>query len=127
MSKPISSLMKHQVWSVDIDDTVDAVEQFLALKRLSLVPVRDSDGPVVGVISAADLLRFHAEKKDPSTVRAWQLCTFKPIEVSVGTSISEVARLMVERQIHHVLVMESGAIKGIVSSLDFVQTFVSES
>lgn len=42
MSKPISSMMQRQVWSVDIDDTIASVEQLLAAKGLSWVPVRDA-------------------------------------------------------------------------------------
>ena len=89
------------------------------------MPVVESNGVVLGVISASDLLRFHADKKDPSKVCAWQLCTYKPITVLPEATVSEVARLMVEKSIHHVVVTEGAGIQGTVSSLDFVRTFIS--
>ena len=126
MSKPIASMMTQQIWSVGIDDTVQEVEKAMVSNRLSMVPVRDENGAVVGVVSSADILRFHAEKKDPTAVRAWQLCTYKPVEVTPDTEISAVAKMMVDRHIHHVLVVENEDIKGIVSSLDFVRTFIAD-
>ena len=124
MSQPISSFMERQVWTVDMDDTVAEVESLFARQGLSWAPVLESKRTIVGVISASDLLRFHAQGQDPTAVRAWQLCSYKPITVSPDTPVSEVARLMIESNIHHVVVMDGGGIAGVVSSLDFVRTFV---
>ena len=125
MSQAISSMMQRQVWSVGLDETVQAVEAQMAAKRLSWVPVLESNGVVLGIISASDLLRFHADKKDPSKVCAWQLCTYKPITVRADATVGEVARLMVEKSIHHVVVTEGADIQGVLSSLDFVRTFIA--
>ena len=126
MSQPISSFMERQVWTVDMDDTVAEVEGLFARQGLSWAPVLESDRTIVGVISASDLLRFHAKGQDPTAVRAWQLCSYKPISVSPDTPVSEVARLMIERKIHHVVVTDSEGIVGVVSSLDFVRTFLRD-
>ena len=126
MSQPISSFMERQVWSVGMDDTVAEVESLFARQGLSWAPVLESSCTIVGAISASDLLRFHALGQDPTAVRAWQLCSYKPISVSPDTPVSEVARLMIERKIHHVVVTDSDGIAGVVSSLDFVRTFVRD-
>ena len=125
MSQAISSLMQQRVCSVGLDETVQAVEAQMAAKSLSWVPVLESNGVVLGIISASDLLRFHADKKDPSKVCAWQLCTYKPITVRADATVGEVARLMVEKSIHHVVVTEGADIQGVLSSLDFVRTFIA--
>ena len=125
MSQSISSLMERRVWSVGLDDTVQSIEAQMAAKGVSWVPVQESSGVILGVISASDLLRFHADKKDPSKVCAWQLCTYKPITVRPDATVSEVARLIVEKSIHHVVVTEGADIQGVVSSLDFVRTFIA--
>lgn len=124
MTQPISSLMQRQVWTAGLDDTVQAVEALMAAKRLSWVPVVEGGGIALGVIGAADLLRFHADGKDASSVRAWQMCTYKPVVVPTDATVSEVARLMIEKGIHHVVVSDGSGICGVVSSLDFVRTFV---
>ncbi|MBA4327576.1 MAG: signal transduction protein [Polaromonas sp.] len=125
MSQTISSLMHRDVTRVDPDDTLQAVEATLADKGLSWVPVIDASGVVMGVISSTDLLRAHAGGKATSKLRAWQLCTYKPVTVSPDAALAEVARLMTEGHIHHVVVAEGQQIRGVVSSLDFVRTFVT--
>jgi predicted transcriptional regulator len=120
----ISSLMQRKVWSVDIDASIAEVERLFAERRLSWAPVLESKRTAIGVISAADLTQFNAQARDPESVRAWQLCTYKPISVGPETPIGEVARLMVEHHIHHVIVSDGSGIVGVVSSMDFVRTFV---
>jgi predicted transcriptional regulator len=126
MSQAISTLMERKVWVIDMDDTIADVEGVFAGKGLSWAPVVESNRTVVGVISAADLLQFHAQGRDPTAMRAWQLCSYKPITVRPDTPVSEVARQMVDSKIHHVVVTDNGDIAGVVSSLDFVRTFVRE-
>lgn len=123
MNQTISSLMQRDVCSAGADDTLQTVESKMLARGLTWVPVVDESGAVLGVISSLDLLRFHADGKDAAKVCAWQICTYKPISVPPDASLSDVARLMVEAGIHHVVVMDGRAIKGVVSSLDFVRTF----
>ena len=126
MSQPISSFMERRVWTADMDDPIGEVESLFARQGLSWAPVLDSKRTIVGVISESDLLQFHAQGKDPTAVRAWQLCSYKPISVSPDTPVSEVARLMIESKIHHVVVTDCEGIAGVVSSLDFVRTFIRD-
>ncbi|VTU36349.1 putative manganese-dependent inorganic pyrophosphatase [Variovorax sp. PBS-H4] len=124
MSQPISSLMQRPVSSVTMEDSVAQVEALLAGRRLSWVPVLEpARGEVAGVISASDLVAFHGQGRDPVATHAWQMCSYKPIVVDVATSLAQVAALMVERSVHHVVVTDGDGIAGVVSSLDFVRTF----
>jgi CBS domain-containing protein len=126
MNKPISSLMSSPVWSVDIDDTVEAIESMMTRERISWVPVIESDGAIVGVITQSALLQFHICKKDPAAVPAWMACSYRPISVDADTHLAEVARLMLERKIHHVVVTRADSLVGVVSALDFVRLFAIE-
>jgi len=123
VKQPISSLMQRQVSVVEMDQTVGQVEALFAERKLSWAPVLDPQGEIVGVVSANDLLQFHAQGRDAAAVPVWQLCTYKPITVSADTPLSDVARQMVARHIHHVVVTEQGRVAGVVSSLDFVRSF----
>lgn len=81
---------------------------------------------VIGVISASDLTQFHAQERDAKAVRAWQLCSYKPLVVDANAPAADVARQMVERHVHHVVVMRADDIAGVVSSLDFVRRFTDK-
>lgn len=124
MDTPISYMMTRSVWAADSEDTVERVEELLNAHRLSAVPVVESKGVIFGIISASDLIHFHAARKNPKAVRAWEICTYKPIEVDPTATVGEVARLMVKNKIHHVVVLENRSVVGFVSSLDFVAHYV---
>ena len=47
--------------------------------------------------------------------------TESPLSVSPETPLEEVARILVQRHLHHVLVVENGLLRGIVSALDIVR------
>lgn len=126
MDRPISQIMSENVWTVDIEDTIEQADAILASHKISAVPVVDAKGVIFGIISSLDLLHFHAAKKNPKAVRAWELCTYKPIAVSPETPAIEVANLMLENNVHHILVAENGTLRGIVSALDFVGQYVLE-
>ena len=124
MDKPISYMMTKTVQTANTEDTVEHIEELLKLHGLSSVPVVDSKGMLFGIISASDLLHFHSTGKSPKTAHAWEICTYKPIEVGPNTPVSEVAKLMVRNKIHHVVVSENKSIQGFVSSLDFVEQYI---
>lgn len=126
MGKPISSIMQKAISPVHMDDTIDAVEAVMKAHRISSVPVYADGGAILGIITTTDLVRHHASGKENSAVKAWELCTYKPLQVSPDTSVTKVAELMIEHRVHHVLVMAGSSAEGIVSSLDFVKLYLDE-
>jgi CBS domain-containing protein len=125
MSQPISSLMHREVQTFDMDTTIADVERALVERRLSWAPVRGDGGGILGVISAPDVARFHAEGRDAAASKAWQLCTYKPITARPDESLQDVARRMVDHHVHHVVVVEKGGVVGVVSALDIVRLVAS--
>lgn len=125
MKPTIASLMSKDVCCVNMDDTVESVEARMNERRLHWVPVVESNGTAMGVISASDILRFHASKRDPSAINAWQICSYKPVSVPIDAALDEVARTMVDKNVHHVVVVEGGSIRGVVSSMDFVRSYIA--
>jgi CBS domain-containing protein len=122
MNNSISSIMETTITTVDLDDTAEHVEEILDSNNLSCVPVIDSKGKLFGVISATDFVHFHQAHKNAKREHAWEICTHKTIDVSPEISIVEAGKLMVENNIHHLIVIENGEIKGIVSSIDLIKT-----
>jgi CBS domain-containing protein len=123
-NEPITSLMQVPVWTVRMDDTVQAAETFLSSHGLSWAPIVSDTGEAVGVLSADDLMRFRTGNQDAAVTPVWQLGTYKPVCVGPETTVGAVASLMVERKIHHVVVIENNDIKGVVSSLDLLHKLI---
>jgi CBS domain-containing protein len=122
--QPISTLMQRRVAWIGMDDSAEAAERLLQSQGLSWAPVVGDNGEPVGVISVDDLERFRVGKGDAAGTPAWRLCTYRPVSVSPDTTVAAVAKLMVDRRIHHVVIAERGELKGVVSSLDLVRTLV---
>jgi CBS domain-containing protein len=117
----ISTIMTPYVWSASIDDTLADIKKILATRDVSSVPIMDSKGTIFGIVSSRDLLRCGAAKINLRAVQAWEICGDKPIEVGPDASVHEVVKLMLEKEIPHVLVVDNGFVKGFVSTVDFVQ------
>ena len=124
MDKPISEMMTKSVWTVLEDDTVERVGDLMARHHLSSVPVVDGKGAIFGIVSNADLLRFRDARGNPKVTRAWELCTFRPIEAGPATPSRQVAGMMVQHKVHHVVITEDRKVIGYVSALDFVEQYL---
>lgn len=124
MTRPISLLMNPNITVIDLNDTIDKVEEVMMAHGFSCLPVMDSNEGCFGVICHSDIVRFHRMGKNPKVVRVWELCTHNVLKVSPDTSIKETAVLMLDNHLHHILIAENELIKGIVSSLDFVADYV---
>lgn len=126
MSRPISSMMSGQANAVDMDATMEQVEDALRGSEVAAVPVVDrAQHAVVGIVSAADLVRFQHEKRNAASVHAWEVCSYKPLEVAPDTAVDEVARRMVARGAHYVVITQDRDVVGMVSALDFVRQFAA--
>ena len=124
MDRQIASLMTRSVVTVDIDDTVENVERVLREGAFAFVPVLGRQGECFGVISASDIVQFHSRQENPKLRRAWEICTHQVIEVPPDTPMQKVARLMLDKHVHHVVVTDAGRVAGVLSSLDLIDHFV---
>jgi CBS domain-containing protein len=111
--------------------------------RISAVPIVDQQGIPIGIVSETDLLlkqrrpelessrdllhvqkRRHERAKAAGTV-ASEVMTSPAITVGSDTSLSRAARLMQERNVRRLVVVdERGRIAGIVSRSDLLQVFL---
>ena len=128
MKSKILDIMSVSLITVDMQDTVLRVEEILNEHNLSSTLVIDREKhDCFGIISLKDITHFHAAKRNPRTVRAWEMCSHKLFTASPESAIDEVARLMVDNYIHHVVIVEHRILQGYVSSLDIIAAYLSRS
>jgi len=77
-----------------------------------------------GVVSSFAISHVLAIHKNPKALRAWELCAYKPVTVSADARISAVAKIMVAKRLHYVVVKDGASTVGIVSSFDFVEYYL---
>ena len=72
MRRRVRDVMIRDVVTVDKHTPFKEIAQLLAARRISAVPVMDSDGGVVGIISEADLLRKEEYPEGPRVLGCWR-------------------------------------------------------
>jgi CBS domain-containing protein len=114
---PISNAMTVRVISVAPDDTVQLAIQRMMEEGIGAVTV--CEGPrLVGIFTERDVLRLAAEGPDFSSVRVGDVMTKNVVTVSPDVGVLQAARLMSERRIRHLPVVEGENVLGIVGIRD---------
>jgi CBS domain-containing protein len=117
--------------------------QLIEENRISAIPIVDAQGVPVGIVSESDLLfkerrhelesessllharRRRQERAKAEGVVAWEIMTKPPITVRSDTTLPQAARMMQERNVRRLVVVdERGKIAGIVSRSDLLQVFL---
>jgi len=136
-------LMTRSVVSILAETPVHDIALLLAERSISAVPVVDSQGQVLGMVTEADLVRRLAGLAD--TKPGWlarifadpagraeryarthgavarDIMTEAVVSVAETATAAEIAHLMEERQIRRVLVLDEGRLVGLVSRADLLR------
>ena len=129
----LSDIMTRDVVTATPDMSIRDAMNLLSERHVSGAPVLD--GPkIVGIVSAGDILELLADLNDtnPSLnfrrrkgrtppledVTVDEVMTRKVHSLSPDETVDKAAMLMVEKQIHRVLVVKEDVLVGIVSTLD---------
>ena len=101
----------------------DVVFQFLN-GFYSGMPVTDDEGTVIGVVTELDILNAVLEGKELVKITASDIMTSDPITVDVSTPLTELVKIMKEKNIIRLPVTENGKLVGIVARCDILTTLI---
>ena len=113
------------------NDRLTLADDIMRLGRIRHLPVVDDDSQkLVGIVSQRDLFRDalaqalgygrHAQQKILSTLSVKEVMASDVVTTSPDTSLVEAARLLIERKIGCLPVVENGRLVGILTEGDFV-------
>ena len=130
-------IMTSPVHTVTQTTTVESAAQLITAKGVTALPVVDTRGELIGMVSEGDLL-WHRVPPDPTAhvrrltstdpeqrpatvaeVMAWDPYTVRP-----ETDVAEIADLMLQHDVRSIPVVDEGALAGIVSRRDILRTMV---
>ncbi len=116
MSVKVEELMSRSVVSAQPHQSVDHVRAMLAKNHVSAVPVVDTDGAPVGIVSTTD---FQPGVNGGSPIRS--VMTEKVYTVPRYDDVHIAARIMRNHRIHRVVVTDEKRVVGILSAFDLLK------
>jgi CBS-domain-containing membrane protein len=122
--------MTSYVATLKRNDKLTLADDVMRLGRIRHLPVLDGDGEVAGILSQRDLFRGslaralgygeHAQKKVLDSLVVKEVMTTDVATTSPDVPLAEAARVMLERKIGCLPVLDGGKLVGIVTEADFV-------
>jgi CBS domain-containing protein len=119
----VGSAMNVRVVSVRPDETVQVAIARMMEEGIGAVVV--CEGPrLVGIFTERDVLRLAAEGPDFGSARLEDVMTRSPVTVEPDVHIVDAARMMGERGIRHLPVVEGENLHGMVGIRDVLRSLV---
>lgn len=125
----IGNLMSVDPVVIDSEAPITEAELLLKSYRISGLPVVE-DGALIGVVSQTDLLNARSSEligANWGRVKVRHLMSRPAVTVHLNTSVERAARLMLEKHIHRLVVIdEEDEPIGVVTSTDLLRTLLPD-
>jgi CBS domain-containing protein len=121
--------MSPQVVVAKENTNAEQISARLLAGEFNGVPVIDDKGAVIGMVTAFDILRAIQGGKKLNTMLARDIMTPNPSVVKKDTPVEEIIRIMVEKEIVLVPVVEddnTNKLIGVVARLDILREKLNE-
>jgi CBS domain-containing protein len=133
MHKTVHDIMTTEVTTLGCNDSLQLAKDIMTMGRVRHLPVLDDD-KVVGVVSQRDLYKAslgsvmkYGEKAQcafPEGIAVKKVMSAPPITIALHASVKEAARLMMEKKIGCLPVLEDSKLVGIVTETDMLKLIV---
>ena len=117
----VRDVMAKNIKTVKTDDSVHAAVMKMNKFDIGSVIVTASGRPV-GIITETNIMRRIVEPRmDPATVWVKDIMTSPLVTIESTAAIEEATKIMVQKKIKRLPVMDNGKIVGVISSTDIVK------
>ena len=131
----VRDLMSREVVTLSHNDTLRTADDLMRLGRIRHLPVVDGDGLLAGVVTQRDLFHSgllralgygsHAQKKALDGLFVKEAMRSEVVTTTPDTSLAEAAKVMFEKKIGCLVVLDGERIAGILTESDFVRMAAS--
>ena len=113
------------VWTIDSNATVIAAIRLMDEKNIGALPVVDN-GRLVGIVSERDYTRkVILKERSSQEILVSEIMTKQLLMVTPSDSVTECMRIMTEKHVRHLPVLEVTDLVGILSIRDVVNWLIS--
>lgn len=111
----VKDIMTKNVASLNPEDTVEHAAQLMKEYNIGSLPVCNEE-KVIGIITDRDIaIRSSAEGENVQKQTVRDIMTSNPVTIKSDIDVQDAARIMSERQIRRLLVVESNNLVGVLS------------
>lgn len=121
------TLMTSGVQCIPAGETLDRAAQVMRDHQVGALPVKGSDGELIGILTDRDLVvRAIAAGKSPGETTVADLVESAPVMVGPDAHTAEILQTMGNAQVRRLLVVEDGEAVGIISEANLAQQLPDE-
>jgi CBS domain-containing protein len=121
--RTVGQFMSTDLFTVQPDDLIDLAASVMDWRHIRHVPVETEDGKLAGLITHRNLLRLvssGSHEKNLNSITVSEVMVPNPVTVAPSTPTLEAIKIMREKRIGCLLVVDLGRLVGIVTSYDFL-------
>ena len=126
----VRDVMTADVTTLQRNDKLTLADDIMRLGRIRHLPVLDEDGQLAGILTQRDLFRGalakalgygeRAQRQLMDTLVVKEVMTAEVLTTTPDTPLAEAAKVLVERKIGCLPVVDGGRLIGIITEADFV-------
>jgi len=117
----VRDYMSMRVVSVDASDSVYNAADIMIKNSVGCVVVTEY-GDLAGIVTKGDILRNALLKLlDPKKTTVQLVMTKSPVTIEASASLEDAARLMTERNVSKLPVLDEGILVGVISASDIMR------
>lgn len=120
----VEEFMETDLFTVQKDDLIELVTDLMDWRKIRYMPVEESKGQLCGLITSRLLLRHFARKNKLNSKEATMVKDImieSPITISPNATLIEAMKLMREKRIGCLPVVQNDELIGIITEMDFLR------
>jgi CBS domain-containing protein len=146
-----AEIMDREITSVMPETSLEELGRLFIEKDISGMPVIDSAGKLIGIVTENDLISRNKRLHLPTVLRIFDafiplegfnsmeeeirkmtativsdICTREAATITEDTSLEDIATIMVERNMHHLPVLREGKVVGMVDNHAVIKGIAGE-
>lgn len=119
----VRDLMSKSVVTITPEESAALAARLLSRHELGALPVCAADGTLAGIVTDRDIVtRCVAAGEEPGRVPVRDIMSPAPSVITPETPVSAAARLMAQRQVRRLPVVEQGQVVGMLSLGDLARS-----
>ena len=113
-------IMTKEVETTSPDSTLKSISQKMSKKGISCIIVSEKKKPI-GIISERDFVKKVLSQSGKGRLTAKDIMSSPVLSIKPRETVNNVAKLMRENKIRHILVTENNSVKGIITETDVLR------